>query len=56
MYNEPHMQNYRFCRAYSSYEPFGELGDVHVSTAESLVSRADFDAVVADLKQLGKAG
>lgn len=32
-YNEPHMQKFRFCHAYSQFCPEGELGDVHVSTA-----------------------
>jgi len=31
VYDEPHMKNFRYTRAYSEIVPEGELGDVHVS-------------------------
>jgi len=42
-YREKRLQHYRFCRCYSVACPEGELGDVHVSTIQCLVSRALFE-------------
>jgi hypothetical protein len=38
------LELYRFCRAYSVACPRGELGDIHVSTIEQLISRGQFEA------------
>jgi len=36
-------RHYRFCKCYSIACPDGELGDVHVSVIERLLSRQEFD-------------
>lgn len=43
-YAEPHMRNFRFCRAFSVYCVEGEMGDVHISTAALKISRDNFEA------------
>jgi hypothetical protein len=43
-YEEPHMRNFRFCRAFSIYCVSGELGDVHISTAALQISKENFEA------------
>jgi hypothetical protein len=40
---ERHVRHYRFCQCYSIACPDGEMGDVHVSTIEQLLSREDFE-------------
>ena len=42
-YSEPHMRNFRFCRAYSIFCVGGELGDVHISTAVLKISKDNFE-------------
>lgn len=44
MYAEAHMQNYRFCKCYSTMCEWGEMGDVHISTATHTITREEFDA------------
>lgn len=41
-YQDPFMQNYRFTRSFSYLCPNGELGDIHISTVSSPISRSDF--------------
>ncbi len=36
-------QNYRFARCFSTACPAGELGDIHVSTIERILSKEEFD-------------
>lgn len=43
-YLEPHMKNFRFCRAFSVFCTYGEMGDVHVSTAALKISKENFEA------------
>ena len=43
IYNQPHMENYRFTRSYSIVIPEGEYGDIHLSIAIGKVSRDVFD-------------
>jgi hypothetical protein len=43
-YSEPHMRNFRFCRAFSLYCEQGEMGDVHISTAAMKISKENFEA------------
>jgi len=38
-----HLKHYRLCRAYSVACPQGEMGDIHVSTIDALLSRELFD-------------
>ena len=40
---EKELQHYRFCKAYSIACPQGEMGDVHVSTIERLLTRTEFE-------------
>ena len=40
---EPGLEHYRLCRCYSVACPEGELGDVHVSTIDQLISKGTFD-------------
>ncbi len=40
---DPALRHYRFCKAYSIACPDGEMGDVHISTIECLLSRAEFE-------------
>ncbi len=42
-YAEPHMKNFRFCRAFSVYCEHGEMGDVHISTAALKISKENFE-------------
>jgi len=42
-YHEPHMRNFRFCRAFSMYCTNGEMGDVHISTAALVISKENFE-------------
>lgn len=42
-YTLPDMRNFRECRCYSFVCPEGEVGDVHVSTIDSLIDRATFE-------------
>lgn len=44
IYSEPHMKNYRFCFCFSDWCIGGEYGDVHVSSIERVITRAEFDA------------
>ena len=39
---DEYTENYRFCRAYSVACSEGELGDVHVSTIERIISPEEF--------------
>lgn len=41
------VQLYRLCEAYSQTCPNGEVGDIHVSTIERLLTQEEFDAVQA---------
>lgn len=43
LYNQPHMENYRFCRSYSVVVPEGEYGDIHLSIAIGKISREYFE-------------
>lgn len=43
----PGLENYRFCRAYSLACPEGELGDIHVSQIEEILTRAKFEVAKA---------
>ena len=36
-------ENYRFARCFSTACPAGELGDIHVSTIERILSKEEFD-------------
>ncbi len=38
----PELQNYRFVKAYSVACPTGELGDIHVSDIERILSKDEF--------------
>lgn len=40
---EPPVRNFRLCKAYSIACPGGELGDVHVSVIERLLSEAEYN-------------
>ena len=42
-YEEEHLKNFRFCRCYSIVCPDGELGDVHISTAERKITKEEFE-------------
>jgi hypothetical protein len=37
-----HLKHYRLCRAYSMACPQGEMGDIHVSSIEALISQEKF--------------
>ncbi len=39
---EPHLRHYRFCNCYSVACPEGEMGDVHVSIIEVLLTKSEF--------------
>ena len=39
---EPGLENYRFAKCYSIACPQGELGDIHVSTIERLLTESEF--------------
>ncbi len=39
---EPRLRHYRFCQCYSVACPEGEMGDVHVSTIETLLTKSEF--------------
>ena len=39
---ESHLQHYRLCKCYSVACPEGEVGDVHVSSIEQILSEAEF--------------
>lgn len=41
------LQHYRFSRCYSAYCPEGEMGDIHVSTIEKVLSKDEFNAAKA---------
>ena len=41
--DQPHLRHYRFCKCYSVACPEGEVGDVHVSTIEQILSEAEFE-------------
>lgn len=43
IYGQPHMRHYRFTRCFSPCCPDGELGDVHVSTVQALLSKEQFE-------------
>lgn len=43
LYKEPHMKGYRLTRCFSVVCPEGELGDTHVSTMHSLLSKEQFE-------------
>ncbi|MDO8508561.1 MAG: hypothetical protein Q7S27_02650 [Nanoarchaeota archaeon] len=40
---ENHLRHYRFCRGYSIACMEGELGDIHVSTIEALLTKEEFE-------------
>ena len=40
---EPHLQHYRLCECYSIACQEGEVGDVHVSSIEQILSEAEFE-------------
>ena len=40
---ESQLRHYRFCKCYSVACVDGEMGDVHVSTIEKLLSQVEFD-------------
>ncbi len=42
---EAGLENYRFTRSYSVFCPTGELGDIHVSTVERVLSEKQFQQV-----------
>ncbi len=39
---EPRLRHYRFCNCYSVACPEGEMGDVHVSIIEVLLTKSEF--------------
>ena len=39
----PGLENYRLCRAYSVAYPRGEMGDIHVSTVEKILTEEEFE-------------
>lgn len=47
IFNEPHMQHFRFCRCFSQIDDWtvktGELGNVHVSTMDLPIPRRVFE-------------
>ena len=43
-YKRKGMENYRFCECYSVACPYGEKGDVHVSTIGQKMDRVVFEA------------
>jgi hypothetical protein len=49
LYASPHMVGYRFSRGYSAIVPNGELGDIHVSTAQVKLTERQF----GEFKTLG---
>jgi len=44
-YEAEDLKNFRVCRCYSFVCPEGEIGDVHVSTIDSLIDRDTFEMV-----------
>jgi hypothetical protein len=38
-----HLRNYRFTKCYSVILPEGEKGDIHVSTIEKILTKAEFE-------------
>lgn len=40
---EPHVRHYRLCNCYSMACIEGEMGDVHVSSIERIISEAEFE-------------
>lgn len=46
-YARPEMANFRFTRSYSVVVPEGELGDLHVSSIERVLSKEEFEAARA---------
>ena len=42
---EDHLKHYRLCKAYSIACLQGEMGDIHISKVNSLISKEEFDAV-----------
>ena len=44
LHRDEYTENYRFCKAYSVACPDGELGDVHVSTIDRILSKEEFEA------------
>jgi len=51
-YETKYLRNFRICRCYSMACPEGEIGQVHVSTVNTLIDRETFEAV---RNKLGKA-
>lgn len=47
IYDEPHMKHYRWGRHFSVACEDGELGDVHVSTIDTFLTKALFEAARA---------
>lgn len=39
---EPGLENYRLSKCYSAVCPYGEMGDIHVSTIEKLLTEEEF--------------
>ncbi len=50
-YKEDYLQNYRYCNCYSQAVPYGERGDVHVSTIGAVLSREDFEVIKKQLRE-----
>lgn len=42
---DKHLRHYRFCKGYSVACPDGEMGDIHVSQIEALISQETFEAM-----------
>ena len=40
---EEHLRHYRLCRASSVACPYGEMGDIHVSTIDSIISKEEYE-------------
>lgn len=43
------IKNYRFCKCYSEACPEGEMGDVHVSVIDKVISRDEFNKALGEL-------
>ena len=43
IYKQAHMKHYRLAKAYSNACPEGEVGDVHVSSIEKILSKEEFE-------------
>ena len=43
---EPGLENYRLCRAYSLACVSGEMGDIHVSIVEKILTKEEFEEAI----------